>query len=225
MYLWRRVEFDSYKWNFVGKTMLKRFLILLSLIITPFTSQAALIDFTDASWSIVDGNSVANIGNVTLSSTGGLMSFNGWDNGGCIAGQGSHGLACDGDGIGIRNDEITELGNTRTAQTIKISFDNAVNISNLFLLDLFGNEQTGEVAIIDGNPYQAPVGNLGIAGGYFATGFTGLGITEIILSGNRDFFSDYAVAGIEVSPVPLPGAVFLFGSALLGFFGFRRFSK
>ena len=153
------------------------------------------------------------------------MTFNAWDNGGCIAGQDSHGLACDGDGIGIRNDEITELGNTSAAQTITISFDNAVNVTNLFLLDLFGSEQSGEVAIIDGSPYQAPVGNLGIAGGFFATGYTGLGITEIILSGNRDFFSDYAVAGIEVSPVPLPGAVFLFGSALLGFVGFRRFSK
>ena len=205
--------------------MIKRTLILLAFCVMPITSQATLIDFTDINWSIVNGTDVAGIGNLTLSSTGGDMTFNAGDNGGCIAGQGSHGLACDGDGIGIGNDEITELGNTRAAQTITISFDNAVNITNLFLLDLFGSERSGEVAIIDGNPYQAPVGNLGIAGGFFATGYTGLGITEIILSGNRDFFSDYAVAGIEVSPVPLPGAVFLFGSALLGFFGFRRFRK
>ena len=49
-------------------------------------------------------------------------------------------------------------------------------------------------------------------------------VTEIIFSGYADSFSDYALAGIDVelSPVPVPGAAILFGSALLGFFRFKR---
>ena len=91
-----------------------------------------------------------------------------------------------------------------------------LNISNIFLLDLFSSEQTGEIAIIDGIQY---FGDNLLPGGFYATGFTGQGISSIVFSGNFDSFSDYAIAGIEVSAVPLPGAVVLFGTALLGFFG------
>lgn len=61
-----------------------------------------------------------------------------------------------------------------------------------------------------------------LVGGFYNTDFSGQGISSIIFSGNLDGFSDYALAGIKISPVPLPGAAILFGSALLGFFGFKR---
>jgi hypothetical protein len=204
--------------------MLKRLLILAAVLASPLTTQAALIDFTDISWKnaiTAGGGSTATIDNVTLTATGGYLTFNGSssEQSGCAAGQPDNGLTCDGDGIGINNDEITQGGN----QTLTISFLDPVNVDDIFLLDLFGDEGSGEIAKIDGVQYSAPSGN-GSIGGFFATGFSAEAITSIMLTGNLDCFSDYALAAIEVSPVPLPGAVFLFGSALLGLFGFRRFA-
>ncbi|MEJ2142294.1 MAG: PEP-CTERM sorting domain-containing protein [Gammaproteobacteria bacterium] len=210
--------------------MLRRIFIVLAILILPITSQATLVDFTDRSWSIVEGSSAVTSGNVSLSSTGGLMTFNAWDNGGCLAGQAMHGLSCDGDGIGIGNDEISEQGNTAVAQSITVSFGSAVNVNNIYLLDLFGYESgtsasgsfldIGEKAVINGITYWS----LGInnPGGFFSTNFSGQGMSSIVFSGYDDFFSDYAIAAIDVSTVPLPGAIFLFGTALLGFMGFRR---
>ncbi|MDH5369081.1 MAG: hypothetical protein OEW99_03595 [Gammaproteobacteria bacterium] len=203
--------------------MLKQFSIMFAAFIFTASAQATLVDFTDSSWqtaiSVGSGNT-ATIGNITLTSTGGNLSFNGSssEQAGCIAGQPGNGLTCDGDGIGIQNDEITQYSN----QSITIDFATAVNVSNIFLLDLFGTERTGEIAVINGdNSYQALIDNSGI-GGFYATGYSAAGISSIILSGNLDSFSDYALAAIEVSPVPIPGAAILFGSALLGFFGFKR---
>ena len=195
--------------------MYKQISALLAALLFSASSHATLIDFTDSSWqtAINTGSSnTATIGDITLTANIGNLTFNAGDNGGCLAGQPTNGLTCDGDGIGIYNDEITEGGN----QIITVDFAQAVNISNIFLLDLFASEQTGEIAIINGEQYSGD--NL-LAGGFYATGFTGQGITQLIFSGNYDLFSDYAVAGIEVAAVPLPGAVVLFGTALLGFFG------
>lgn len=218
--------------------MLKRLSILLAAFAFSASAQAVLVDFTDASWKTAINNGVTNsngdvisasIGNVTLSSTGGSLTFNAWDNGGCEDGQPDNSLKCDGDGIGINNDEITELARTnyygQIAQSITISFAEAVDIANVFLLDLFGTEKTGEIAVIDGEDFHAVLNNKDI-GGYFASGYSAEGITSIMLSGNLDCFSDYSLAAIDievpVSAVPIPGAAILFGSALLGFFGFKR---
>ena len=201
--------------NKLGFLMFKRISILLAALTFSLSAQATLIDFTDDSWLTAinaGGGTTATIGNATLTANTGYLTFNANDNAGCIAGQPINGLTCDGDGIGIYNDEISEGG----SQQVTVSFNEAVNISNIFLLDLFSSEQTGEIAIIDGIEY---FGDNLLAGGFYATGYTGQGITSLTFSGNLDSFSDYAVAGIEVSAVPLPGAVVLFGTALLGFFG------
>lgn len=202
--------------------MLKQFSILLVAFAFSVSAQATLIDFTDSSWQTainVGDGTTATIGNVTLQSTGGYLTFNAGDNAGCIDGQPNNNLTCDGDGIGINNDEISQS----STQSITISFAEAVNVSNIFLLDLFGVEKTGEIAVIDGNAYHALIKNGGI-GGFFATGYSVDGIMSIVLSGYADYFSDYALAAIdvEISAVPVPGAAILFGSALLGFFGFKR---
>ena len=198
--------------------MFKRIFILLAAFLLSTAAQATLIDFTDSSWqtAINSGSSnTATIGNVTLTASTGYLTFNAGDKAGCVAGQSTNGLACDGDGIGIYDDEIA----SKYQQQITIDFAQAVNISDIFLLDLFPNEGPNgeaEQAIINGQQY---FGDNLLAGGFYATGFTGQGITQLIFSSDYDYFSDYAVAGIEVSAAPLPGAVVLFGTALLGFFG------
>lgn len=201
-------------------------LMLLALMAFTTPAKAQLIDFTSLAWHNavnIGGGTTATLGGVTLTATGGTFTINNSSSeiSGCAGGQPGNGLSCAGDGIGINNDEITEGGQ----QGITITFDTVVDVNDILLLDLFGSEQTGEIAIINGTPYEPPPGNGGFPGGFFATGFAANGITEIFLTGNLDYFSDYALAGIDVTPVPLPAAMFLFASALLGLMGFRRFSN
>lgn len=214
--------------------MFKRISILLATFAFSLSAHAVLIDFTDANWqtAVGSGNSSATFGNVTLS-TGRddhLLNFNDSSNEvrGCEAGSSLHDLACLGDGIGIRrawnnNDEIS--GRER----LLIEFAEAVDVAKIYLLDLFGAERTGEKAIIinSNGINKTVIGADGVAGGFLSVEYNiseGQGLTSILLQGYRDCFSDFALAGLEVSPsaVPIPGAAFLFGSALLSFFGFKR---
>lgn len=202
--------------------------MFIAALLFSMSAQATLIDFTDKSWqdAINSGaGTLATIGNVTLTASGGDFSFNGGysERSGCNNSAGGSLLKCNGDGIGISDDEIRQGGN----QKITVSFtDGPVNIENIYFLDLFANDNgtdNDEIAVmsIGSNNYTyTAVSDL--VGGFYNTGFSEQGISSIMFSGNLDGFSDYALAGIEISPVPLPGAAILFGSALLGFFGFKR---
>ena len=209
--------------------MFKRTFALFATFILSLSAHATFIDFTHDDWSSVAGNTsftmnILNVGNVTLSASDNMTFNNTGDQNTCLASTGDF-LKCDGDGIGIGNDEITELLNTGSnPQNITISFDDGpVNIDNIYLLDLFIESGGAEVAVISSNGItQNYISQSSAPGGFYDTGFYGTNIASIILSGNKDDFSDYALAGIEVSPVPIPGAAILFGSALLGFFGFKR---
>ena len=209
--------------------MFKRIFALLTTFTLSLSAHATLIDFTDQTWkTAIDGNNLTSVtvGNITLESTGGYLTFNSSgdkDSGerkGCIDGQPDNGLTCLGDGLGVGSsnpDEITQ----NSTQSITVSFAEAVDVNDILLLDLFSSEESGERAVINGTQYYGD--NL-LAGGFYATGFTGKNIYSLLFTGNIDSFSDYALAGIDVelSPVPVPGAAILFGSALLGFFGFKR---
>ena len=205
--------------------MYKQLSILLAAFALSLSAHAALIDFTDSTWKdAIDGNNLTSVtvGNITLESTGGYLTFNSssGERAGCSAGQPDNNLSCLGDGLGVGSsnpDEITQ----NSTQSITVTFAEAVNVNDILLLDLFSSEQSGERAVINGEQYYGD--NL-LAGGFYATGFTGNNIYSLLFTGNIDSFSDYALAGIDVelSPVPVPGAAILFGSALLGFFGFKR---
>ncbi len=97
--------------------------------------------------------------NIILTASTGKLTLNAGNNGGCIDGQPANGLTCDGDGIGINSDEITQ----GVAQQITRSFAEAVDISNILLLDLFTKEsgeeldgtiRTGEIALINGDEFS-----------------------------------------------------------------------
>ena len=211
--------------------MFKQLSILLAAFALSFSANATLVDFTDNDWkaAIGTGNvTTATVGDVTLNSTGGYLNFNGSSSeiNGCLS-AGSTGLACDGDGIGIRqwnNDDEISYG-----ETLTISFLEAIDISKIYLLDLFLNDNgvTGrtEIAVISTNGNKTNlVATTDSNGGFFSADYIVKDITSIVLSGYKNCFSDYALAAVdvEVSAVPIPGAAILFGSALLGFFGFKR---
>lgn len=217
--------------------MFKRISTSLAILAISISAHATLIDFTDAKWkTAINGNTVAvlsdaSFGQITLTASGGNFSFNDstGEKSGCAASTGGSLLACGGDGIGIGNDEITELNRTQSnPQSITVSFDTGpVDINNIYLLDLFADDNgvsgRNETAVITtGSDTFYFTATSSATGGFYDTEFYGNNISSIILSGNADWFSDYALAGIEISPVPIPGAAILFGSALLGFFGFKR---
>lgn len=189
------------------------------------SAQAApqLIDFTDGSkWSAANGLSsfTASYGDldVTASSVGGNLSFNGGgDKNGCISGlnQSVHNLVCDGDGLGIGNDEITEGG----FQRITITFSKTVTLNDIELLDLFNNQNESEVALIRLNDgiFETHASN-NLTGGYHRTLETGPDITMVVLKSANDNHSDYALARISLtlsniqgftSSVPAPSALLL----------------
>ncbi len=187
----------------------KQLLVGLALSIVGVSANALLLDFTDENWE-------TSYPGITVTAVPDDLTFNGGDNGGCLAGQAFHGLSCDGDGLGVKNDEITETGSTSVNQSITIEFASAMNVSNVYLLDLFANEGSGEVAVIAGTLFHSVEDGSYNVGGYWDTGFSAQGITSLTFTGNADNFSDYAIAAIEVNPVPLPGSLVLLGSVLMG---------
>jgi hypothetical protein len=209
----------------IGPTIVNyKTLIALPLLLSCVSVQAAIIDFTSSDWD-VGQNVVSNftLGDISLSSTGGKLTFNDPDGSkGC--GNSTDldlatltGLACVGDGIGVGDDEITQGG----AETLTISFlDGPVDVLDIHLLDLFAGESSGEKAIINGNEIHATTGGISItnAGGYWEAGLGFIGIESLTFTGMSDSFSDYSVARIEyeATAVPEPATLALFGAGLVG---------
>ena len=181
----------------------------IAVLLAATSASAMVIDFTSQAWTtaIGTGKKTVTLGDVTVASVGtpaGNLTFNGGaERTDCQAGQSLHGLACFGDGIGIDDDEITQ----GMIEKIKVTFANAVDILDVHFLDLFGNEQTGETAVmveangvyttfkaLPGNPL-ALVGP-SVAGGYWETGFKRSGVSSLTFLAPNDKFSDFALARI-----------------------------
>ena len=214
---------------------LSKFMIPVCLVASSFCNgaTAAYIDFTDSDLSlsaITNGfeGSIDNIGfQITSTGTVTLDSDGRYDGSSVSHCQPSGTLECDRDGVGIRNDEIT------MGQTLNLIFDTAVRITSIEFLDLYEGRYAEEVTeTIDGSISRnvSATESSGV-GGYANLGFLALvGAGQNIAFTARNFYgddgnNDYALAAITISAVPVPAAVWLFGTALVGLVGFTKRRK
>ena len=210
--------------------MIKQTLLGLLFLSAAGGANAILIDFTSNDWTSVNGSSlysqnVAGIGDVELESYGGSMTFNAGDNSGCVTGGGSAKLACNGDGIGIGDDEISA-----GYEILRVSFASAVNVASVYLLDLFANSREFEQAIVvsfgaSGFGFDTVNSTGGDVGGFTMKTLNENGVSHLFFAANPFLpKSDFALAAINVSPasVPEPGALSLLGLGLLAVGFIRR---
>jgi len=230
---------------------LRSFLLPAGLLVGILCNSvsAAYLDFTDDSLSlssITDGysGSIDGVG-FTLTSTNPavvkLDSDGGYDGSSSAPCQAGGPLKCDKDGVGINNDEISGL-NESSGQILTLEFATAVSISSFDFLDLYRNPGAGSqareqarVTIDGGTPYTRDALGISGDGGYarldlLAYGGPVLGkkIEFTAFQGTNlqdDADNDYALAALTVSAVPVPAAVWLFGTALAGLIGFSKRRK
>ncbi|WP_202980294.1 PEP-CTERM sorting domain-containing protein [Marinobacter fonticola] len=209
---------------------------LLSL--TVGTAQAGIIDFTDALWQkkvsgdnsssktrTVEGIDVT----VTAYKAGKLanLTFTNFDGS-------SHApcdtlLACETDGTGINDDEISYgAGNKTDVERIVITFSQALDITKLHFFDLFlEGGSSGDPAV---EKAQWQINGSGVGGtldGYLDSGYAETGLLDYTGVFQIEFFadtaktassanSDFAVAGISFASVPEPATFALLGLGLAG---------
>ena len=208
------------------------------LMVSSVTASAALLDFTDEDAYDVRNASeargtVAGVGWRVTSNPANSLTYTEFD-----GVEGDIGpLAGDLDGIGVRDDEITYDDQAGISETVTVTFDIPVFARGFYFLDLFTAQdgQTNEIAeVFMGSDTSGPliaafdaedaavVGNdsgfrLGTLMGDapLSNAFTFASFTETDNVG----FADFALAGMDVAPIPLPAGALLLGSGLLAFGG------
>jgi hypothetical protein len=178
------------------------------------TANAALLDFTDRT-AVPDGAMAGSVAGTTyaLSATGGAISYGENQDGSTCPAL----LACERDGLGITDDEITA-----TSESLLIEFGVDVRITAIHLLDLFigtGTEQArieydgGVILINAAEALGSGLSGYMLLATDIVTGF--LRFSGLALSGD-DGSNDYALAALEIEPVPAPAALPLLLSGLAG---------
>jgi hypothetical protein len=200
------------------------------------SSVAATIDFTDRSvWSSANSTDRVAGANVSLSSTGGMISFQqNFDRSRTPACAGFGGeLACDSDGLGVSGDEIST--SDRRIQTVTVAFSSAVKVTGFSFLDLYiasdGADTEQADVFLDGHVstnlmFEAIERFDGDAAGFAHYSIHPVVVTALTFRALRTNdnlgVADFALAAVEVAPVPLPAAGWMLVAALAGLAGLRR---
>lgn len=209
---------------------------LLSLSVG--TAQAGIIDFTDALWqSNLAGDSSSSKTrtiegvDVTITAIGGqgTLTFTDFD-GSSDAPCGTL-LACDTDGAGNGDDEVTfGVGGMNSVERILVTFSKALEITNIHFFDLFsansvsGDSQAERAQWVVNGTSSGQVLDGYLDSGYAETGNPGSGytsVTSIVFFADTAGMasppnSDFAVAGISFASVPEPATFGLLGLGLAG---------
>jgi len=210
---------------------MKQFRSLLgatALVCAAGTAQAAFLDFTDSS---AFGNADLSEGvagvTFTLSSMPVGPNFDDMVNDSSASYCGSTPLACDNDGVGINDDEITN-----PSEYLIVTASRAVKITKVHVFDFFTGPTESEEVLID----VGADGSNEVAFSAGATDVNGYQM-EAVMSGFGTLFKftagpgndgaggpDYALAAIEfeVAPIPLPAGILLLGGGLAALGASRR---
>ena len=209
--------------------------IAISICLAAFTlfampAYAALIafDFTDRD-VFGDLNRKTSFGPITidgfeisLSASGRMTTNTGRDRRGCARGNpGTQNLACDGDGLGVGDDEISANGEWLS---LTLNWLGIYTINSVEFLDLFtpegGRPEYAQYEINDGGLNN--VASQGLTGGYVfePIGSIVSGLTTIDFSTSLNRRSDFALARIVVETqdrraVPEPGILAILAAGLL----------
>ncbi|SEA63958.1 VPLPA-CTERM sorting domain-containing protein [Rubrimonas cliftonensis] len=198
--------------------------IALTFGVVANAASTATIDFTDRTvWP--DGFATTSVfgSTVSLQPEARINSVQDYDG---FAGE-TGGLAEVTDGFGIRDDELTAP--STPPEFITVNFDGPLFVTGFHFLDLYQSPTTDDLesAIVtfdDGGVIElfAVQDNEGAAGngGYAFHAIDRRlvsSLTFTVGAGNDGFGkSDYAVAGIDVEPVPLPAAAWMLLTGLAG---------
>ena len=208
-------------------------------------AQAATVDFTDSTvWSDASSTQVVDLGSylttVSIAGVGGAPVFTPYDGPNPVTGMlGGSGLyvasnpelANDGAGI-TPGDEISNPD-----ERLVVNFSRPIRVTGFHILDLFRaadetleDREAAQIYVDDElvARFEFPGNEAFSSGGsgYFFSSvgpFTASRISFGAAFGN-DLVADpdFALAGIDVAPVPLPAGLLLLGSGLAGFALFGR---
>ena len=140
------------------------------------------------------------------------------------------------DGLGVRGGENDEIN---VGESLTFTISGGMNMTGVWITDLFAwavpepgeNFRANEFGylILNGTTRFDFVavdqysGSGGSNGNFFVDFGTTFRADSIqFFAGNNDPLNEYSVAGFEGGQVPIPGAVWLLGSGLLGLIGVRR---
>ena len=211
--------------EFVRGNEMKKSILFGAAVIAMATgalpASAALIDFTDNTTGFS-----GSIGLISWTLTG--SSAPNTNEGGPSSSIGV--LLGDNDGVGIGDDEITYGG-----EYLTLNFSEQVTLTAAYYLDLFiaPEIQDFEVANITIGSAPGAADASANADDVFQNGWGYRELTNLGLFGSSFTFwagggndnrgsADFALAAVDISPVPLPAGLVLLGTALAGFGALRR---